>query len=86
MYTIVFTNVPIKETSNTILQTLFPNQNDNFDRESFSEMLDNCLTNNAFLFDDELFIQKDDAPMGGCVSATLANVFLCHQLIMRQIG
>ena len=77
----LFTNIPIKETSNIILQKLFPQQNsefDGFDRETFSKVLDNCLTNNVFLFNEELFIQKDGAPMGGCVSPTLANVFLCH--------
>ena len=76
-----FTNVPIMETSNIILQKLFPQQSskfDSFDRETFSKLHDNCLTNNFFLFNEELFIKKCGAPMEECVFPSLANVFLCH--------
>lgn len=79
--TSLFTNIPVVETSNLILDKLFPQSDsvfENFDRISFSKVLQNCLSNNIFLFNKQLYVQKDGAPMGGCVSPTLANVFLCH--------
>ena len=41
-------------------------------------MLDNCTRDNLFMFNKNLYLQIDGAPMGGCVSPTLANIFLGH--------
>ena len=30
------------------------------------------------MFDKQLYVQRDGAPMGGCISPTLANIFLAH--------
>ena len=32
----------------------------------------------TFLFNNQLYIQLDGAPMGGSISPTQANIFLCH--------
>ena len=82
-YISLFTNVQIKEISSTILQTRFPQQNsefNDFDRASFSKILDNCVTSNVFLHDEELIIQKDGAPMGGCVSIITFSYVLVSQI------
>ena len=50
----------------------------NFDRPSFQKLLDNCCKDNLFIFNDQLYKQIDGAPMGGCISPTLANFFLSH--------
>ena len=76
----LFTNIPLVETRNIILNKLFPTPNSQyqgFNRECFSKVLNNCTKNNIFLFDGKVFEQRDGAPMGGCVSPTLANAFLC---------
>ena len=66
----VFTNITIKETCNIILDKLFPH-NDNifegFTRDLFSKILANCTKDNVFLFDKQLYVQRDGAPMGGCI-------------------
>ena len=39
-------------------------------------MLQLCAKDNLFLFNSETFFQIDGAPMGGCVSPTLADIFM----------
>ena len=77
----LFTNIPVSETCNLLLEKLFPNNSTkfcNFDRPSFQKLLDNCCKDNLFIFNDQLYKQIDGAPMGGCISPTLANFFLSH--------
>ena len=49
-----------------------------FTRAQFKKLLELCTKDNLFVFNDELYRQIDGAPMGGCVSPTLADVFLSH--------
>ena len=51
---------------------------DGFTRASFSKILNLCTKDNLFLFNEQLYKQLDGAPMGGSISPTLANIFLCH--------
>ena len=77
----LFTNVPVAETCTIILDKLFPEPNslyNGFDRATFSKILDNCTSNNLFLFNNEIYLQTEGAPMGAVLSPTLANIFLCH--------
>ena len=77
----LFTNIPVSETSNIILSTLFPQEStifSGFTRNLFEKMLNNCVKNNVFLHNGVLYEQIDGCPMGGCISPTMANVFLCH--------
>ena len=39
-------------------------------------MLENCSKDKLFTFHEQLYLQIDGAPMGVCVSSTLANLFL----------
>ena len=41
-----------------------------------SRVLENCTRNNLFMFNSQYYLQIDGAPMGGCFSSTLANIFL----------
>ena len=75
----LFTNIPVPETIDMILSKIF-NSNithfNGFDSKTFRQLLELCTTNNVFLFNEQVYLQKDGAPMGGCVSPTLANIFL----------
>ena len=77
----LFTEIPVKETCDLIVQKIFANDDSKYfgyDKSSFRTLLDLCCTDNLFLFDQKLYLQKDGAPMGGCVSPTLANFFMGH--------
>ena len=77
----IFTNIPIKETCNIILEELLPSPDSVFDETGFTraKILDLCTKNNLFLFNNQLYMQLDGAPMGRSISPILANIFLCHQ-------
>ena len=75
----LFTNIPIEETCKIIIDKLFPLPDSSFNgfcKQDFKKMLDNCCKDNIFIFNKQTYIQKDGAPMGGCISPTLANLFL----------
>ena len=77
----LFTEIPVKETCDLIVQKIFTNDDTKYfgyDKNSFRTLLDLCCTDNLFLFDQKLYLQKEGAPMGGCVSPTLANFFMGH--------
>ena len=77
----LFTSIPVKETCDIILAKLFPTDNSlfhGFDKVQFSKMLHNCVSNNHFLFNGQLYEQIEGCPMGGCISPTMANIFLAH--------
>ena len=77
----LFTNIPIKETCNTILDKLFPHNDVIFEgltHDLFSKILDNCTNDNILLIDKQLYVQRDGARMSGCISPTLANIFLAR--------
>ncbi|NJL51450.1 MAG: hypothetical protein HC930_03140 [Hydrococcus sp. SU_1_0] len=64
----LFTNIPVDETIDIVLTKCFNNDVTNFcgfDKKSFRALLENCTKNNVFLFDKQLYSQKDGAPMGG---------------------
>ena len=57
--TSLFTNIPIKETCNIILDKCFPNSTSTFNgftRDLFSKVLKNCTSNNLFIFNEELYL------------------------------
>ena len=62
----LYTNIPVGE---TIENTL--------DRKLFKLLHDLCTKDNVFVFSHELYKQIDGATIGGCVSSTLAENFLC---------
>ena len=75
----LYTNVPIKETINIILDLAFP-ANDlfqKFDRASFKKLLEITLLDSYFVFNGKLYNQLDGLAMGSPVAPTMANLFLC---------
>ena len=72
----LFTNIPVAETCDIIMQQLYPNPNilyNGFTSGTFKKMLRNCTENNIYLFNEKLYEQVDGCPMGGCISPTMAN-------------
>ena len=77
----LFTMIPVDETIEIVLLKYFPNSDTiykGFDRALFKKVLDNCAKNNLVLFNNKSYFQIDGAPMGGCISPTLAEIFLDH--------
>ena len=70
--TLLCANIPIKDTYNIILDQCFRNSTSAFN--GFTRDLLLCL----FMYNEELYVQKDVTPMGGVTSPTLANIFLCY--------
>ena len=48
------------------------------DTKLFSKILNICIKDNLFLFNGEAYVQVDGAPMGGCLSPSLADIFLAY--------
>jgi hypothetical protein len=74
----LFTNIPIAETIQIILSKVFPKDSDvfnGFNKKQFRKLLELCTRDNIFIFNDRMYKQIDGAPMGGCVSPTLADIF-----------
>ena len=79
--TSLFTNIPLDETINIILDLLFTNENDkfhNFSKPQFKKLLDMAVKENIFLFNEELFTQTDGVAMGSPLGPTLANIFMSY--------
>lgn len=74
----LFANIPIEESINIILDLVFENSNlyEGYDRKTFKKLLELCTRDNVFLFNNQLYTQKDSAPMGGCASPTVSDIFL----------
>ena len=76
----LFTNVPLFETIEIVLELLFQNTThvNGFNRKQFKQLLLLACTNNIFLFNGKLYLQKEGVAMGGCLSPILANIFMCY--------
>ena len=76
----LFSNVPVKETCKIVHEKFFPTKDsvhEGFNPKLFDKVLNNCIEN-FFLFDNKIYQQVDGFPMGGCISPTMANIFMCH--------
>lgn len=77
----LYTNIPLVETINIILDKLFTFPNSKFlglNRTWFKKLLDLSVLNSFFIFNEKLYKQKEGLAMGLPHSATFANIFLCH--------
>ena len=76
--TSLFTCIPLDETMNIIIETVFKDQDlfNGFDKKTFKKLLQYCSKDNYFMFDGKAYLQTDGVSMGGCVSPTFANMFL----------
>ncbi|XP_050505419.1 uncharacterized protein LOC126883792 [Diabrotica virgifera virgifera] len=77
----LFTNVPLDETINIIINSLFPSSNSNFlgmEQSKFKDLLTLAAKECLFSFDGKVYRQIDDVVMGSPLGPVFANTFLCH--------
>lgn len=75
----LYTNIPVNETINIILDNIFLTANfiyNGFSKKSFKTMLDLVFKNSYFKFNDIIYKQLDGLAMGGPISPVAANIFL----------
>ena len=82
--TALFTNVPLSETINILVDKAFTNDwfNETYDlnleKEELAQLLEVATTNQLFQFDGQLYEQTDGVAMGSPLGPLMANVFMCH--------
>ena len=85
--TSLFTNIPVQETIEIILNRLFQDNDfifDNYECQSalnksqLKELLQLASLDNHFLFDGEIYKQIDEVAMGSSFGPTLALTFMCY--------
>ncbi|XP_068739190.1 uncharacterized protein [Montipora capricornis] len=80
----LFTNVPLKETRNIIVDKAFTNDwfnrtyNLNLQRQDLMKLLEVSTLNQLFQFNGQLYEQTDGVAMGSPLGPLMANVFMCH--------
>ena len=90
----LFTNIPLKETIDIIVEELFPDptkpiecplfgddsleSTTHFFMDDFRKLLELATLDNYFLFNDTIYNQVDGVAMGSPLGPTLANAFMCH--------
>ena len=76
----LFTNIPVKETINIIVNTIYDNDNDvrNMSRNDFKRLLELITEDNYIIFDNKFVRQKEGLAMGNPVSAVFANIFMSY--------
>ena len=75
----LFTNVPVTETIEIILDRVFKNKNDlfhNLTRRNLKELLILCVQKSIFQFNGEYYEQIDGVSMGSPLGPLFANVFM----------
>ena len=77
----LFTNVPLSETIEIILNKLFPTPSslfNGFNLGAFRRLLELAVMDTHFLFNKKVFKQIDGMAMGSPLGPTFANIFMCH--------
>ena len=75
----LFTNIPILETIDIIINSLFPSPSSTvagLSLKQFKKLLTTTVSNSPFLFNNTLYSQTDGMPMGSPLGPTFANIFL----------
>ena len=74
----LFTNIPLKETIDIILNALFSNSDLflNFTRHLFSQLLNLAVCNTFFIFDNSFYEQIEGLGMGLPLGTTFAKIFM----------
>ena len=82
--TALFTNVPLSETIDILVDKAFTNDwfnqtyDLNLEKEELTQLLEVATTNQLFQFDGQLYEQTDGVAMGSPLGPLMANVFICH--------
>ena len=76
--TSLFTNIPLNETTDIILNNLSDDHVSKFglDKSEFSKLLDMAACNNIFTFEGKLYNQIDGVAMGSSLGPVYADVFM----------
>ena len=76
----LFTNIPLNETIDICTDNLFGDSDKvlNFGKRQFHKLLSLAASECYFVFNEELYRQKDGVAMGNPLGPTLANAFLAH--------
>ena len=77
----LYTNVPLVETINIILDTIFIDNLRSFiglSREFLKTLLELAVTNSFFIFNNQLYKQSDGLGMGLPLAPCFANIFMSH--------
>ena len=86
----LFTNVPLDETIDIILDKLYPNKDkklkvNGMTRLIFKRALEWCLKGNIFIFNGKLYRQTDGVAMGSPLAPALADIFMNH-IFEKQVS
>ena len=77
----LFTNVPVQETISIILDKLYETEDSmycGFNRADFHSLLNLAVNDIYFIFNKQLYKQKDGMAMGSPLGPTFANIFMSH--------
>ena len=76
----LFTNIPVQETIDITINSLFKNCShvSGIPKQIFYSILEMAVKSSYFLFNGQLFKQKDGVGMGLPLGPSFANIFLCH--------
>ena len=76
--TFLFTNVPLDETIEIILQPVYIDKetNTNLPKKEMKELLHLCANNVHFIFNGKIYIQIDGVAMGSPLGSVLASIFM----------
>ena len=74
----LFTNIPVKETINIIVNSIYDSGNNvrNLSRNEFKKLLELITEDNYIIFNNKFVKQKEGLAMGSPVSAVFANIFM----------
>ena len=82
--TALFTDVPLSETINILVDKAFTDNwfnqtyDLNLEKEELAQLLEVATTNQLFQFDGHLHEKTDGVAMGSPLGPLIANVFMCH--------
>ena len=82
--TSLFTNVPVHETINILVEKAFTDNwfnltyDLNLQKDQLTHLLRMASTDQLFQFDGQLYEQREGVAMGSPLGPLLANVFMCH--------
>ena len=82
--TALFTNVPLSETIDILVDKAFTDDwfnqtyDLNLEKEELTQLLEVATTNQLLQFDGQLYEQTDGVAMGSPLGPLMANVFMCH--------
>ena len=78
--TSLYTNIPTSDAINILLDRIFAEQDlyHGLNKKEFGQLLNAAAKDTYFIFNNELFFQKNSLAVGSPLSAILANIYLSH--------